>query len=54
MINHIAVPVVFRVPCLRYLETKYPKNRKGWSDDAKVNTKIHTVLDWAATELHRY
>lgn len=40
------------VPCLRYLETKFPKNRKGWSDDPHVNAKIHAVLDWAASELH--
>lgn len=40
------------VPCLRYLESKYTKKRKGWADDPQIKAKINTVLDWAASELH--
>ena len=44
--------IVGVIPCLRHLETKFTKSRKGWTDDPQMKSKIYNVIEWAAAELH--
>ncbi|XP_028391691.1 glutathione S-transferase theta-1-like [Dendronephthya gigantea] len=44
--------VVGVVACLRYLETKFTKSRKGWISDPQIKSRMYSILEWAAAELH--